>query len=68
MGERPRGPCRYMITRNRTQKLASPWNNEASSDGARVGILKQRELEHRLRLAPLDHDEGADRARMPPTR
>jgi hypothetical protein len=37
MGDRPRAPCRYMMTRNRTAKLASPWKRAARSDGAIAG-------------------------------
>src|SRR5437763_643634 len=40
MGERPRGPCMYMISRKSTAKLARPWNSEASSDADMVGTRK----------------------------
>ena len=40
MGDRPRGPCRYMIRRKSTAKLARPWNSEASRDAAMVGTRK----------------------------
>ena len=40
MGDKPRGPCRYMMTRNSTAKLARPWNSEASRDAVIVGTRK----------------------------